>query len=107
MTGNNFCGSAIAAFYLILRNTGTFGIAHGISIIFVFVGKLFITAIPTLIGYIIITQVDDISSKVSSPISLCICFAVISYAIGALFMSVWGMAAETILQAYLVDIEVN
>eukprot|EP01015_Nassula_variabilis_P030426 TRINITY_DN6683_c0_g1_i32.p1 TRINITY_DN6683_c0_g1~~TRINITY_DN6683_c0_g1_i32.p1 ORF type:complete len:447 (-),score=91.79 TRINITY_DN6683_c0_g1_i32:100-1440(-) len=107
LTGKSFCSSAIAAFYLIFRNTVVFGMTHGLSIIFVFVGKLFITVIPTIAGFLVITQVEDISKRISSPISLCICFAFISYAIGSLFMQVWGMASETILQAYLVDIEVN
>jgi len=55
LTGDNFCTAARHAMELIGANPMRFGIVTLLGDIFVFIGKLFITALATLVGYVIIT----------------------------------------------------
>eukprot|EP01016_Furgasonia_blochmanni_P055586 TRINITY_DN9332_c0_g1_i2.p1 TRINITY_DN9332_c0_g1~~TRINITY_DN9332_c0_g1_i2.p1 ORF type:complete len:660 (-),score=111.00 TRINITY_DN9332_c0_g1_i2:60-2039(-) len=107
LTGKNFCAAASDAVYLILRNALTFGIIAGLGNVYTFLGKVFIAVASTTVGYLIITRSESIRNDISSPIPLMICFAFVTYTIGALFMSVWSMAADSILQCFFVDTEVN
>ena len=75
--------------------------------VFIFVGKAAITIIATLIGYIIIVKVEYFKTKIASPAVLTLIFAVLAYSLSCLFMSVWSMAARTILHCYFVDEEIN
>jgi len=62
MTSKNFCAACEDAFYLMVRNAARFFIAGGIGEIFIFVGKIFITAVTALHGYLIMTHHPEISS---------------------------------------------
>jgi len=106
MTGENFCQGAHDSFYLIVRYTATLGIVHGIGEVFVLIGTLAITAVSTLIGYILITQ-TNISTHISSPVFPTLVFALLSYVVGASFMSVYGTSADTIIHCYCMDDEMH
>lgn len=97
MTGKNFCTSAKNAFFLIVRNPLKFGLVETIGEIFIFVGKLFISLLTTFCCYMVITRVSKFSKDLFSPILPTIFFFVISYTIGVLFMTVYGMASSCIL----------
>jgi len=68
MTGESFCTASREAFFLALRNAARFGAVHGIGGLFVFVGKLFITCLGTMIGYSILTS-DQYTDLLYSPIA--------------------------------------
>lgn len=64
---------------------------------FIFIGRLFVCATTTIICYAIITNATYYSDKIFSSIAPTILFVIISYVIGSLFMSVYGMAVDAIL----------
>lgn len=68
MTGNGFCTSTKEAFYLILRNTVRFGVIHGLGVIFVFMGQIFITVVATLLGYLVLIDSSYFQERLFSPI---------------------------------------
>eukprot|EP01016_Furgasonia_blochmanni_P020306 TRINITY_DN2265_c0_g1_i5.p1 TRINITY_DN2265_c0_g1~~TRINITY_DN2265_c0_g1_i5.p1 ORF type:complete len:326 (+),score=45.08 TRINITY_DN2265_c0_g1_i5:1108-2085(+) len=107
LTGKNFCIAAIDAVYLIYRNALAFGIVTGLGNLYILLGKIFVCVSATVAGFLMITRSKQFEDKISSPVGLTICFAVVSYTVGALFMSVWAMASETILQCFFVDTELN
>jgi hypothetical protein len=54
MTSKNFCDACEDSFYLMVRNASRFVIAGGIGDLFILIGKLFVTGITALKGYLII-----------------------------------------------------
>jgi len=107
LTGKNFCSSAKDAFFLILRNPLRFGVVNGIGAIFIFFGKIFVAAITALIGFLVITKVDRYSAELYSPFIPTFIMFVFAYAIGAVFMTVYGLASDAILACFVVDEELN
>lgn len=97
ITGKSFCGSAKDAFFLITTNPANFGLILGLGEVFIFVGKLFICVSSTIISYYIMTNVESVKSKLYSSMLPLILIAIIGYAIGILFMTVYGTAADAIL----------
>eukprot|EP01017_Pseudomicrothorax_dubius_P000639 TRINITY_DN0_c2295_g1_i1.p1 TRINITY_DN0_c2295_g1~~TRINITY_DN0_c2295_g1_i1.p1 ORF type:complete len:101 (+),score=39.87 TRINITY_DN0_c2295_g1_i1:1-303(+) len=73
--------------------------------LFIIIGKLFICTLTVLCGYMIITRSETFKTKITSPIGPSICFAIVAYVIGAIYMAVYGVASEAILQCYLVEEE--
>lgn len=57
LTGKGFCSSALTAFVLALKNSGSFLITNGIGRLISFVGKAFISISNTAIGYLVINMV--------------------------------------------------
>jgi len=107
MTGESFCQATQDAFYLLLRNAGRFGIVNGLGFLFVFVGQLFITFAATFAGYLIITRSDHFTENLYSPVAPTIVFFVLSLMIGHIFMSVYGVSADTIIHCYCMDEEIH
>lgn len=71
-----------------------------------FLGKLMISAATTCGFYALITFNSSIAANVLKPIYLLILVFIISFAVGMLFMSIYSIAMDTILQCFIVD-EVN
>jgi len=107
LTGKNFCLAAKDAFFLILRNPLRFGVVNGIGAIFIFFGKVFVASITALIGFLVITKWDRFSAQLYSPFIPTFVMFVFAYAIGAVFMTVYGLASDAILACFVVDEELN
>lgn len=105
ITGQNFCSSAKDAVKLLLCNPVRTAILNGLGGILLWVGELLIIASTTVICYACLTKVPAISDGISSAVFPLIICLVISGAIGSLFMSVYGMACDTILLSFLMDEE--
>lgn len=60
-----------------------------------------------MIGYLCITNIQQFKDELSSAYLPTFFMAVVTFTVGGLFMSIYGMACDTILQCYLVDVEVN
>jgi len=75
--------------------------------IFVFFGQLFISAAATIIGYVIISYDDTYKDNIFSPAIPTVMFFIISFVIGSIFMSIFGMAADTLLMCLCVDKELS
>ena len=72
-----------------------------------FLGKAAISIATTVGCYLWITRVEYYKTRITSPATFGIIFAILSYSIACLFMNVWNMAGRTILHCYFIDIEVN
>ena len=103
LTSSNFCMSAWKAFVMILSNAGRFAVATILGWIFIFIGKVAIISSTVIVGYIIITNVNEIDKNISSPFFPCIVFGLIAYLISTIFLTIFGFAMDVILQSFLVD----
>ena len=105
ISGNNFCESAKEGFYLVLRSTTQFAITHGTTRVFMAVGKVLIIAITCFMGYLAITEIADYRNKIYSPVFLTVLFGVASYPIASAFLTLFEMAANTILMCYCMELD--
>eukprot|EP00828_Plagiopyla_frontata_P032760 TRINITY_DN4262_c0_g2_i4.p1 TRINITY_DN4262_c0_g2~~TRINITY_DN4262_c0_g2_i4.p1 ORF type:complete len:280 (+),score=21.48 TRINITY_DN4262_c0_g2_i4:77-916(+) len=103
LQGKSFCNAARDGFMLLMQNPARMLITQGIGTFFIFIGKIFIASFTTLIGYLIITKVDSIQESVYSPMIPTILIFILSYIIGCLYMSIYGMAVDSILHCFILD----
>jgi len=105
--GKGFCGAAKDAFMLIAGNPIRFSIVGGISSIFVLFGKVFVASTTALAGFLVITNMDRFDQTIYSPFIPTLCIFMFAYVIGAVFMTVYGLAADTILACFILDESMN
>jgi len=105
INSSSFCGAARDAFFLILRNAGRFMTLGAIGNVFIFLGKWQIALASTYCGYLIITRSSLYEDELNSPLFPSIVFLLLAYVIASLFMSLYGMAVDTILHCFLLDEE--
>jgi len=97
LTSKNFCRSAWNAFMLIVKNMFRFGAVSTVGGIFMFLGRIFIIVLSVGASYLMMTQWAEIKENTTSPYFPCIIAGIIGFLIGAIFMSVFSFAADTIL----------
>jgi hypothetical protein len=68
-------------------------------------GKLCIASLTTLASFLLIENSDIV--EVQSPVTPLVIIFLLSYSVGAIFVSVFTIAANTIMQCFLVDLEVH
>ncbi len=105
ITGKNFCNSARESFYLILRCAGQFAISHSTTKFFMGLGKTFIVTVCCVLGYIFMTNIEPYKSQIYEPIFLTIIFAISAFPVASAFMSLFQMAANTLLVCYCIEID--
>ena len=72
-----------------------------------FLGKVFISMLNTLICYIILKSWKSIDDKINSPIAPMGAVYVLSYIIASIFMSVYAITSISLLQCFLTDVELS
>jgi len=97
INGTWFCTSAKVAFFLILRNAFYFLTLAMLGWMVQWIGFLFIMVATALVGYLVLQATDPTANPVL-PVTL---YCAIGWVVGQLFMSVFGLAADTSLQCYL------
>jgi hypothetical protein len=97
LASQNFCTSAMNAFILILKHGDKFLAVSGLGNIFMFLGKMSIASLTTFIGYLILENWAEIKEKIDSPFVPLFAVFLISYVVGAVFISVYSISADTIL----------
>jgi hypothetical protein len=102
LTDKFFCKSAIAAFFLIVRNCARFSIISGIGFILMFLGKAVIMGLTGFIGYIILMN-TTLKDKITSPILPTCLYVVIGYLVGSIFLSVYSFSSTTILHCFILS----
>lgn len=105
--GTNFCTSAINAMLLVLKNSATFILSEGLGSIFVFLGKITISVLNMLALYAIILAWPSIINKIHSPFGPLLIVFAISYLISSVFMSIYSVTSTSMLQCFLVDVELS
>ena len=107
LTGKNFCASARDGFFLLLRNPFKFGLVHGLSEIFMFMGKMLVTVGTAILCYFILIYLEYYEENLYSPFSPIILILFIAFGISLMFMGIYGLGADTIVQCFLVDQEIQ
>jgi hypothetical protein len=97
LTGESFCTSAMAAFVLALKNLATFTITNGIGSLIFFLGKMTISIFNTLIGYILITNVESFKEDIDNPLPVLVVIYVISLSMSSIFMNLYDTTSLTVL----------
>ena len=107
MTGESFCMAAKNAFEFMSENAGRYAAFGGVFSMFNFLGKALITCSSTYLGLFILPDKKSIMNEIASPVGLTVMFAIVSYLVAALFISVYEMAGDTIIQAFILDEKLN
>jgi Plasma-membrane choline transporter. len=103
LTGEGFCKAAKEAYEMVLLNSSRYLVLSGISGFFSLIGQIVITISSTYIGYIVFTNASDISDDVSSDFPTIFAFLLVSYLVANIFLSVYEMANDTIIQSFIFD----
>ena len=56
-------------------------------------------------GWLVLTRHQEIKEKTYGPLLPTIAIFFVTYQIGALFMSIYGIATDTIFYCYLIDVQ--
>lgn len=107
MTGKNFCAAAWNGFILIVKNAVRFGTALSIGFIFNFLGTVFITVANGGTVYCVLHYIPMWKNLVSNWVPVTVIGAFAGFIVGVMFMSVFSLAGDTILQSFMVDEELN
>jgi hypothetical protein len=111
LLGKNFCKSAWQAFCLILRNAARIGVLGGIGGLVGILGVCFITVFTAVVGYFMMELLHGPNApeenQVSSPWICVIIFVFMGYVMAKLFMNVFAMAVDSVLQCFVADEELN
>lgn len=99
----SFCKSCRESFALIFRNAARVAAITYVSAAVLIVGKLFISAVVTIVGYyIIVENLNDELYSVAGPV---VVIFLISYWISDMFMDVLDMGIMTVLHCFIADEE--
>lgn len=97
LMGTNFCTSAKAAFFLILRNALRFGTVALLSTMVNLIGFFFIVAASVGLGYLFLQALHPDMAFVI-PLLM---YAMMAYVVAKLFLNVFGLAVDSTLQCFL------
>eukprot|EP01017_Pseudomicrothorax_dubius_P044490 TRINITY_DN7522_c0_g1_i6.p1 TRINITY_DN7522_c0_g1~~TRINITY_DN7522_c0_g1_i6.p1 ORF type:complete len:260 (+),score=54.76 TRINITY_DN7522_c0_g1_i6:961-1740(+) len=107
LTSEGFISSAREGFFLTMRNPLRFSLIGGLGELFIFLGKLFICLVPSLVGALLLYKSDWYKTQVENPVFPIVAIALECYVIGAIFMTVWATANEAIMHCFCVDEEIH
>lgn len=106
LTADSFCTSAYSAYSLALKNSATFTITNGIGGVMRLLGRFSICITNTFIGYIIISNVEDLRQTIDNPVVILAAIGLISFLMSSVFMDVYALVSLTILQCLYVDVDI-
>ena len=107
ITGKTFCSAAGDALALIVANPLRFGIVAIVGWLLALIGKILIAALTTFLFYIFISFVTNIHENVQEPIYMLILVGLASFSIAVVFMAVFDISVDTLLQCFLIDEQAN
>jgi len=87
----------------LMGNSVEYFLVEGLGGLFIMMGTLAISLSATYIGYIYVQNKPEIKNKLMGMTFPCLVFFICSYTIGAIFMNVYGVATEAILQCFILD----
>jgi len=107
LSGNNFCVSAKNGMKMVWNNANRVALVSGLGAAFIFVGQIFMICTNIFICYYIYTNAEPYKTEMSSTFLPLLLIFFISFGVSMVFMSVYGMAIDTILMCFLYDEEMN
>lgn len=105
LTGESFCSSAVNAFVLAIKNSGTFFITNGAGMLLQILGKMCITVANTGICWAILTYNPEFEELDSPHAPLAVCFF-FSFMMASVFMDVYNTTSLAILQCLYTDVDI-
>ncbi len=90
-----------------MKHAAKFTLVNGIGGIFIALGKATIASMTTLIGFLIMENWAEIKQDLDSPVFPLGIIFLLSYTIASFFVSVYSISSNTILQCFLVDIDIS
>lgn len=106
ITSEPFCKSAMTACLLILKNAAKFGFLAGISNVFLLLGKVVIALATSCLAFLIMKSSPEYA-QVESPVMPIVAVFVLSYTVGAIFVSVFTVSSNAIMQCFLVEVDIH
>ena len=106
LTGENFCSSAMNAFSLALKHSGSFFITNGIGTLIGFLGKISIAVANSLVAMLMLTEIKSVAEAIDSQVGPLIVIFFISYVVASVFMSVYQITSLTMLQCLYADVDI-
>lgn len=103
LRGKNFCYAAKDGFEIVWSNPMRYAVVGGIGSVIMFLGKILTAAASAFGFYCMITYVPSIKQNYLSPIYQVALVGIIGFIIGTLFMSIYSVAMDTLLQCFIVD----
>lgn len=97
LVGKGFCYSAKAAFFLIFRNMARFGAVAMLGSVINIIGVLFITVGTSVAGYFLLKALHPDVTPVL-PMAIYVASA---YLVAKLYMNVFGLSVDTMLQCFI------
>jgi len=102
--GYSFCTGARRGMVLITTNILRVTAVHCVSAYVIFLGKLFVCIVTTLIAFIVLrNEFDSVGDYVIPTIAI----AILAYAVAVAFFSVFDMAIDTLLLCFCEDTDRN
>lgn len=104
LSNDSFCESALNSFLLMLKNAAKFSFVSSVSNTFMFLAKVSISFLTTYscLGFMqLSTSMQEF--EINDPTAPLILIFLFSYTVSAIFMSIFSVGANTILQCFLVD----
>lgn len=106
ISGESFCPSALHSFLLILKNSAKFAFVNGIESFFMFLAKFCISVLTTLFGWFLILVWTNSQGATVSPFIPCCFIFLFAYIVSAIFIGIFEVSSNTILQCYLIDVDI-
>ena len=103
ISNENFCSSALNSFILVLKHSAKFAFVNMIGGAFMMIAKACIAFGTVVICWFWIKEVDDVDSRT---LPMLVIFAS-SYCIASIFVSIFDASSNTILQCYLIDLDIS
>ena len=105
--GGGFCTSAWEGYALIVRNLGRFSALSFIGSMFTFIGSIFIGVVSSVIGYFIITGLNEFSESLNSCILPVVIFFINGWFLGYISMSIYGISGDSLIYCFILEEELN
>lgn len=106
ISSENFCESALNSFILILKNAAKFAFVEGISNVFMFLAKFCIAIFTSLCAFVLLPYQVPEGEEINAPFLPVLCVFLFSYMVACVFISVFDTGSNTILQCYLIDVDI-
>jgi choline transporter-like protein 2/4/5 len=103
LNGTNYCTSSLEAFKLIASNPIRMALTTGLSSVVNLLGKLAITFIVLIAAYYTMMSIEYFTIMVKNPVPPTVICGLIAFAISSLYMSVYGVSCNAIIQCFLMD----
>lgn len=107
LTGENFITAAVAGYHLTHRNGPKFILMDGIGHVLIGLGELLVASLTGTATWFFINYYPPVHDMLYQPLIPVIFVTIFGYAVGHLFMTVFGKAANTLLHCFLLDRELN